>query len=93
MRRSNWTPAIVPNEADKTVYLVADDFGKTGRAWREHGDSNQRNQIRSRKKKGPGFLGGPRAGKRYIRSLSAEPSRTSRRLQSNRNLLISHGFG
>ena len=35
MRRSNWTPSIVPNETDQTVYLVADDFGKNGRAWRE----------------------------------------------------------
>jgi hypothetical protein len=35
MRKSNWTPSIVPNENDQTVYLVADDFGKTGRAWRE----------------------------------------------------------
>ena len=35
MRRSNWTPSIVPNEYDETVYLVADDFGRLGRAWRE----------------------------------------------------------
>ena len=35
MRRSNWTPSIVPNENDQTVYLVADDFGKPGRAWVE----------------------------------------------------------
>ena len=35
MRKSNWTPSIVPNELDQTVYLVADDFGKYGRAWRE----------------------------------------------------------
>jgi hypothetical protein len=35
MRRANWTPSIVPNERDQTVYLVADDFGKAGRAWRE----------------------------------------------------------
>ena len=28
MRRSNWTPSIVPNDNDQTVYLVADDFGK-----------------------------------------------------------------
>jgi hypothetical protein len=35
MRRSNWTPSIVPNGNDQTVYLVADDFGKNGRAWRE----------------------------------------------------------
>lgn len=35
MRKSNWTPSIVPNDQDQTVYLVADDFGKNGRAWRE----------------------------------------------------------
>jgi hypothetical protein len=35
MRGSNWTPSIIPNETDHTVYLVADDFGKIGRAWRE----------------------------------------------------------
>ena len=35
MRRSNWTPSIVPNDIDQTVYLVADDFGKHGRCWRE----------------------------------------------------------
>ncbi|WP_426435578.1 hypothetical protein [Bradyrhizobium genosp. P] len=34
MRRSNWTPSIVPGDA-QTVYLVADDFGPIGRAWRE----------------------------------------------------------
>jgi hypothetical protein len=35
MRRSTWTPSIVPNDNDETVYLVADDFGRLGRAWRE----------------------------------------------------------
>lgn len=35
MRRSNWTPSIVPNEHDQTVYLVAEDFARLGRAWRE----------------------------------------------------------
>ena len=35
MRRSDWTPSIVPNDNDETVYLVADDFGRLGRAWRE----------------------------------------------------------
>ena len=34
MRKSSWTPSIVPNGHDQTVYLVADDF-KTGRVWRE----------------------------------------------------------
>lgn len=32
MRKSHWTPSIVPGDHDQTVYLVADDFG---RAWRE----------------------------------------------------------
>jgi len=35
MRRSSWTPSIVPNDNDETVYLMADDFGRLGRAWRE----------------------------------------------------------
>jgi hypothetical protein len=35
MRRSSWTPSIVPNENDRTVYLVADNFGKHRRVWVE----------------------------------------------------------
>jgi hypothetical protein len=35
MRRSSWTPSIVPNDNDETVYLVADDSVRLGRAWRE----------------------------------------------------------
>jgi hypothetical protein len=35
MRRSAWTPPIVPTDNDQTVYLVADDFGRLGRAWHE----------------------------------------------------------
>jgi hypothetical protein len=31
MRRSNWTPSIVP----KTVYMVMDDLGRLGPVWRE----------------------------------------------------------
>ena len=34
MRRS-WTPSIVPDGTDQTVYLVIDDFGSNGRAYRE----------------------------------------------------------
>ncbi|WP_166299015.1 hypothetical protein [Bradyrhizobium sp. 2S1] len=34
MRRSAWTPSIVPS-TDQIVYLVADDFGPIGKAWRE----------------------------------------------------------
>lgn len=34
MRRSHWTPTLVPAD-EPTVYLVADDFGRVGRAWRE----------------------------------------------------------
>jgi hypothetical protein len=37
MRRSGWTPSIIPNDNDETVYLVADDFGRLGRAWPEAG--------------------------------------------------------
>ena len=32
MRKSNWTPSIVPSGDDQTVYLVAEDFGRLGRA-------------------------------------------------------------
>ena len=35
MRSSSWTPSIVPNDNDETVYLVVDDFGRLGRAWPE----------------------------------------------------------
>jgi hypothetical protein len=35
MRSSSWTPSIVPGGDDETFYLVADDFGRLGRAWRE----------------------------------------------------------
>jgi len=35
MRKTNWTPSIVPGGDDQTVYLVAEDFGKLGRARRE----------------------------------------------------------
>jgi hypothetical protein len=31
----NRTPSIVPAGEDQTVYLVADDFGRHGKAWRE----------------------------------------------------------
>lgn len=34
MRQSKWTPSIVPSD-EPTVYLVADDFGRAGSAWRE----------------------------------------------------------
>src|SRR6185295_6605516 len=35
MRKPSWTPSIVPAENDETVYLLADDFGRYGRAWSE----------------------------------------------------------
>jgi hypothetical protein len=34
MRKSSWTPSIVPSD-DQNVYLVVDDFGQFGRVWRE----------------------------------------------------------
>jgi hypothetical protein len=38
--RQAWTPSIVPDGSDQTVYLVLDDFGDLGRVWRET-DVNQ----------------------------------------------------
>jgi hypothetical protein len=35
MRRSNWTTSIVAPGDDQTVYIVLDDFGRNGRAYRE----------------------------------------------------------
>ena len=35
MHRTGWTPSIVPTDNDETVYLVAADFGRLGRAWPE----------------------------------------------------------
>jgi len=35
MRNSRWTPSIVPNGDDQTVYLVKDDLGRLGAVWRE----------------------------------------------------------
>jgi hypothetical protein len=35
MRRPGWTPFIVPNGDDQNVYIVVNDFGRNGRAYRE----------------------------------------------------------
>jgi hypothetical protein len=35
MRRSAWTPSIVSNGDDPSVYIVVDDFGRSGQAYRE----------------------------------------------------------
>jgi hypothetical protein len=35
MRRSSWTPSIVPTGDDQNVYIAVDDFGRKGRAYRE----------------------------------------------------------
>jgi len=35
MRKSGWTPSIVPNDDDQTAYIVVDDFGPVGRSYRE----------------------------------------------------------
>ena len=29
------SPSIVPSNAERDIYLVLEDFGHTGRAWRE----------------------------------------------------------
>ena len=35
MRDAGWTPSIVPSDDDQNVYIVLDDFGTNGRAYRE----------------------------------------------------------
>src|SRR6476646_9831647 len=35
MRNAGWTPSIVPKDDDHSVYIVLDDFGRNGRAYRE----------------------------------------------------------
>jgi len=35
MKRTAWTPSIVPTDGGENVYLVAEAFGKLGHAWRE----------------------------------------------------------
>ena len=35
MRKSSWTPSIVPCGDDQNAYLVVDDFGRNGRVYRE----------------------------------------------------------
>jgi hypothetical protein len=35
MGASNWTPSVVPDGVDQTVYLVVDDFERQGRVFRE----------------------------------------------------------
>jgi hypothetical protein len=37
MRRTSWTPSIVSNNFDQTIYLVVDDFGREGLAFHEVG--------------------------------------------------------
>jgi hypothetical protein len=38
MRKSGWTPSIVPGGDDQNVYLVMDDLGRLGPVWREADD-------------------------------------------------------
>ena len=35
MRRTGWTPSIVPNGPDQNIYIVVDDFGRLGRVYSE----------------------------------------------------------
>jgi mannose-6-phosphate isomerase-like protein (cupin superfamily) len=37
MRRTGWTPSIVPNGHDQTFYLVINNYGKSGAAFAETG--------------------------------------------------------
>jgi hypothetical protein len=35
MRKTGWTPSIVPDTGDHNVYLVLDDLGRNGSVWPE----------------------------------------------------------
>jgi hypothetical protein len=35
MRKSSWTPSIVPRGDDHDIYLVVDNLGRLGWVWRE----------------------------------------------------------
>ena len=35
MRKSSWTPSIVPRDDDQNIYMVLDDLGLPGRIWPE----------------------------------------------------------
>jgi hypothetical protein len=35
MRKSSWTPSIVPGGHDQNVYMVMEDLGRLGRIWPE----------------------------------------------------------
>lgn len=35
MRRSSWTPSIVPRDDDHNIYMVLDDLGQAGPIWPE----------------------------------------------------------
>jgi hypothetical protein len=35
MPKTGWTPSIMSNGDDQNVYLVVDDLGRNGRAYRE----------------------------------------------------------
>jgi hypothetical protein len=41
------SPSIVPEHIDRDIYLVLDDFGRIGRAWREtdEGGTDRETQI------------------------------------------------
>ena len=44
MRRSSWTPSIVPESGDQNIYLVMDDLGRLGRIWPEADAETTRNR-------------------------------------------------
>ena len=45
-----YSPSIVPDDQDRDVYLVLEDFGPLGRAWRETDDDFAKKKQRRRKR-------------------------------------------
>jgi hypothetical protein len=46
MPKTGWIPPIVPNGDDENVYLIVDDLGRNGRAYREADVENTDLEVR-----------------------------------------------
>src|SRR2546430_1037144 len=84
MRKSNWTPSIVPDGDDHNVYLVLDDLGRLGRVWRE-ADAETTNletvisDLLSGQHKGPIRVVGFNTAERWSEDVSADVADELRR--------------
>jgi hypothetical protein len=94
LRRSNWAPSIVPGGDDHDVYLVLDDFGRNGRAWREANVEptdlrTVTSGLLSRQFKSPVRVISFNTGKGWWQNVSADVARELRRADARRAVLPS----